>query len=648
MAGSNDASATRRPTPELLVDVRTPDEFAIGPDGEAVAFTLRATVADAGSIAPSDLWLREGSGSPRRLTSGAGNDHSPVWSPGGDRLAFISDRARAGQGLVYTLSLPGGEPEQVGVLDGSAESLLWSGSGDRLLVIAADPGSYGLDASARPVMGGPRAQDPAVLRPEQSWRRLFLIDAASGAVTEVGPAGHSVWEVDWDGERVVVAIVSGEAGVHGWYHSELARLDLGERAAKTLYRPPWPLEGLALSPDARHAAVGQGYASDPGLLSGSLLIADVESGGVVDPWPDLQTAGVAQWCDDESLWYSRVAGTQTACGRAWLDGRCEEAWTGPAYIGADVCRPACAVADDGRVVYTTHQAQGLAPEMARLAADGGSWIRLTGFNDDLVRGMVFPDLRELVWTAPDGLQIEGLLMTPRGAQGPLPMIVAVHGGPTWCWNRYFSDSEPNAVLLADAGYAVLMPNPRGSIGRNHAFAQAVIGRAGHEDLGDIMAGVDLCVAEGLADPGRLGICGLSYGGYMSCWAPTQTDRFAASVAMGVHTNWTSYRLTSDGYAFVETMMGGDWNDPDGPHNRESPVMHAHKCRTPTLILQGADDRCTPVGQAEEQFAALGAAGVEVEMVIYPREGHVLFERAHVLDALNRTQGWFDRHLRPGG
>jgi len=105
--------------------------------------------------------------------------------------------------------------------------------------------------------------------------------------------------------------------------------------------------------------------------------------------------------------------------------------------------------------------------------------------------------------------IEGVLMTPKGATGPLPTIVCVHGGPTWNWGAYFSDSEPNAVLLASAGYACLMPNPRGSIGRGHEFAQAVIGDGGGVDYRDIMAGVDYCIAEGISDADRLGIAGLS-------------------------------------------------------------------------------------------------------------------------------------------
>ena len=134
-------------------------------------------------------------------------------------------------------------------------------------------------------------------------------------------------------------------------------------------------------------------------------------------------------------------------------------------------------------------------------------------------------------------------MTPAGADGPLPLLVLVHGGPTWCWNAYFSVSEPNAVLLADAGYAVLMPNPRGSIGRGHAFAQAVIGDPGGKDLQDILAGVDRCVADGVADPDRLGISGLSYGGYMAGWAD-DADRPVRGVGRVTRSSRTGSRSTS--------------------------------------------------------------------------------------------------------
>jgi dipeptidyl aminopeptidase/acylaminoacyl peptidase len=634
------------PTPQLLLDVRTPAELAVSPAGTAIAFALHATVADEGSFVPSDLYV-VGTGSseaPLALTGGGSSDQAPAWSPDGTRLAFLSDRLSAGHHLPYTMPAAGGEPVLAAMMVGSCESVAWSSDGARLLVVAADPGSYGLDWSARAVTGAEPPADPIVRRPGDARRRLFLIDLATDTATEVGPPDLSVWEIAWDGDDTVVGLVSSDHTGSGWYQANVARLDLAARTVAALYEPAWQLEGLTLAPDADRVAVVEGYASDHGLLSGSVRIIDLASAAASDPWPDLQTVGLASWADADSLWYARTDGTGNACGRIWLDGRREERWRDEAFIGDAITTPACVLTDDAADIWTTHQAHGAAPELARFDHMTGSWTRLTSFNDHIVEGRVFPEVRIIRWMGEGDLEIEGVLMTPPGAEGPLPTIVCVHGGPTWNWGAYFSDSEPNAVLLASAGYACLLPNPRGSAGRGHAFAQAVIGDGGGIDYRDIMAGVDHVIAEGIADPNRLGIAGLSYGGYMAGWAVGQTDRFAAAVAMSVVSNYVSFHLTSEVWWYDDAILEGAWHDASSQYADRSPVTHAHRCTTPTLILQGADDCCTPLGQAQELFTAIAETGTEVELVVYPREGHVPVERAHALDAIARTQAWFDANL----
>ena len=634
------------PTAELLLDVRTPAVLAHSPDGTLLAFSLHATVADVGSYVPADLYVSgtEPGAEPAALTSGAWADMAPAWSPDGGTIAFLSDRITPGHQLPYTVAAGGGEARLAAALNGSAESVAWSADGARLLVSAADPGSYGLDWGQRAVRGADPDPDPIVRRPGDARRRLFLIDVTTGETHEVGPPELSVWEVDWDGAGTVVAIVATDHSGSGWYQGVVARLDLDARTATTLYEPAWQIEGLSLSPDGRRVVVTEGYASDHGLLGGNVVVVDLDTGASHDPWPDLQTVGRASWCDDGCLWYARTDGTGNACGRLWLDGRQEQRWRDDAFIGDAITTPACEVGVGGTDIWATHQAHGFPPELARFDHASGSWGRLTSFNDRLVEGRVFPDAGTIRWTGEGGVEIEGVLMTPRGASGPFPTIVCVHGGPTWNWGAYFSNSEPNAVLLASAGYACLMPNPRGSQGRGHAFAQAVIGDGGGIDYRDIMAGVDFCIAEGITDPDRLGIAGLSYGGYMAGWAIGQTDRFRASVAMSVVANYVSFHLTSDVWWYDQAILDGRWHDPASQYADRSPVTHAHRATTPTLILQGEVDRCTPVSQAEELFNAIAETGSEVELVVYPREGHVPLERAHALDAIRRTQAWFDRHL----
>ena len=625
---------------ERLVALRTPGEIAVSPDGETIAFSVHPAAADVGSHLPSELWLLRGDGPPTRLTEGA----TPVWSPDGTRLAFLSDRAQSGHNLPYTMALDG-EPELAATMLGSAEAVAWSGDDRSLLVMAADAGLYGLDFSARAVLWA--EQDGLeVYRPGEAWRRLFRIDLETRVATEVGPPNTSLWEFDWDGESTVVAIASDAPSGYGWYHSRLVLLDIERRKVRTIYEPSWQLEGIALSPDGRRVAVVEGYSSDPGLLSGSIVIIDLEGHAVTSPWPDLETVGLAAWCDPDTLWYARTDGLGTAAGRVWLDGTRDEQWADHAFIGGNVVKPQCAVSEGARTVFTTHEAHGVPPEIARFDPVAQEWTRLTGFNDGLMADHpVWPDVRPMEWTARDGLKIEGWLMTPHGATGPFPLIAAVHGGPTWCWSPYFSESEPNGVVLADAGFAVLLANQRGSTGRGHAFAQGVIGDPGGMDFADVMSGIEACIEAGIADPDRLGIAGVSYGGFMAAWAVGHVDWFKAAVAMSVVADFRSLHLTSEVAAWGEGILDGRWDAPAGAYTDRSPVIHAHTCTTPTLITAGALDRCTPPEQGIQLYTAIAATGTETELVIYPREGHILVERDHLLDQIRRTTAWFERHFR---
>jgi dipeptidyl aminopeptidase/acylaminoacyl peptidase len=644
--GASERRDTRRPFDEALLDTRTAAEFALAPEGRRLAFTLQSTVDDTGRHFPSEIMLGGLDGAAAHLTDGA----SPAWSPDGSSLAFLSDRLTPGHRLPYTMPVGdgsgfAGEPHLAAALHGSAEAVAWSSDGARLLVLAADPGLYALDWSARAVTGADGIA-PRIRRPGGAWRRLFLVDSATGASDEVGPEGLSVWEFDWDGERPVVALVSEDPTGNGWYEARIATLDLGTRAATTVYTGIRSLEGLAISPDGRYVAVVEGYSSDPGLLTGGVTIVDLAAGAASAPWPGLEMVGRVTWADPDRLWYARYDGIGTAIGELWLDGRRKEHWAGDAFIGPDLTKPSCEVTPDG-IVYSTHQAHGVAPELATFEAARGTWSRVSAFNDAIVEGRVFPDVRHVQWAAPDdGVDIEARLITPHDGQGPWPMIVAVHGGPSWCWNAYFSDSEPNAVLLADAGYAVLQPNPRGSSGRGHAFAEGLLGDPGGIDFRDIMAGVDWCIEQGIANQGRLGIAGLSYGGYMAGWAVTQTDRFAAAVAISVVADFRSFHLTSEVAAWAQSILQADWDDVGGPYDERSPITHARKATTPTLVIAGELDRCTPVSQGELLYGALVDAGCETELVVLPGEGHVPVSRRYALEAIRLTQAWFDRFMRP--
>jgi dipeptidyl aminopeptidase/acylaminoacyl peptidase len=246
----------------------------------------------------------------------------------------------------------------------------------------------------------------------------------------------------------------------------------------------------------------------------------------------------------------------------------------------------------------------------------------------------------LSWEAPDGLTIEGLLMTPPG-DGPFPLILDVHGGPVGATTDRWP-SVSSWLLLAE-GYAILAPNPRGSSGRGRAFAEGVVGDMGGADALDDLAGVDALVARGRVDPSRIAVAGGSYGGFMAAWLPTIDGRFRAAVAISPVTDWYSEHFNSSLIDWVGDFLRAIPEEPGGEHHSRSPVMAGARLRTPTLLTAGLRDRATPPGQAIEMYRALRAQGVPAEVAVYPEEGHGVSSLPARIDLMTRVVTWLRRH-----
>jgi dipeptidyl aminopeptidase/acylaminoacyl peptidase len=649
-------------TAEALQRRLVPRGVDVSHDGR-IAFSAAKVHASPPQRAPeSRIWLTGRRGGARQLTDGPTVDSSPRWAPDGDTLAFLSDRDHPGRMSIYNLDVETGASWLLAEIDdGSVEDLRWSSDGCALLALVEDHRSHGHDP------------DPRVSPASESWRRLYRVDVATGRTVAASPEHLNVWEFDWDGADRVVAVLTDDPSESSWYAASLGAFGLASPSARTLHRPRWQLACPRIAPDGARVAFLEGLCSDRGSLVGTVKVLDLDldqgsdRDGATQPAPELDVAALA-WRDEARLWYAGLRGMRSTCGSIPLeggvslhDGRCatatprvrriasagsgdprvSELWSGEvALTGA----PRVCAGPDGRWLVSVAQTHGQPPEVAVLEVEDPrpGWRPVCRLNaalsaHDLGR------VERLTWHAPDGLPIEGLLVTPRDRRAgePLALVVVVHGGPTGRWSYQFPSGFPHAHLLAGSGYAVLLPNPRGSCGRGQDFARAVIGDLGGAELDDILAGVDACVRTGVIDEGRVGIMGASHGGFIAAWAVTQTDRFAASVAIACVSDYLSLHFTSDIGRLDEILFDGA-----GFHAyvERSPVAHAATCSTPTLILHGELDRSCPPSQAQELYQALVAAGVETELVMYPREGHGWLEPEHQLDLWHRVRAWFDRHL----
>ena len=630
-------------TLEQLLELRRPSDVNVSRAGDAVAFTVGASYAEKGKRPSSHIWAATLDGDARQATAGGGTDNLPRWAVNGT-LAFASDRDHPGRMSLYLLGPGPGEARPIGDIVGSVEDLSWSSDSKWLLVLAADLGAdrAGIQAATKiQEQDASAADDPKVTRPFQAWRRLYLVDVETGATTEVGPERVHVFEFDWDGERAV-AVCADEPTESAWYHAYLALLDLDARTAECIYEPQWQLQ----CPRLVGASVPfiEGFCSDRGIVAADVKVLDLARRSVTDIDAGCDVAFL-QRRDDASLWFAGLRGVGSASGWFSLDGRVEELWAEDAVLGARF-QPRLAAAAGGSVLVSVLEAPDRAPEVVALDLESAEreWRPLTELNANVADSLAVGSWDERTWTADDGLEIEGLLLVPGDAEPPFPLVVFVHGGPTGAWSSSFSPAGATGTLLAQEGYAVLLPNPRGSAGRGQEFARANLGDMGGGDLQDILAGVDALVEEGLVDEGRVGITGGSYGGFMSAWAVTQTDRFKASIPLAAVTDWRSFHHTTNIGRFDALFLDADPFTVGGDYDARSPVVQAKNCRTPTLMIHGAEDLCVPVGQAQEMYQALVEAGVETELVVYPREGHGLLEREHLLDAWTRMRDWFARHL----
>jgi dipeptidyl aminopeptidase/acylaminoacyl peptidase len=590
------------------------------------------------------------------LTAGGGSAKAGRLAPDGSTLAFLSDRAKAGIFQLYLLSDGQfGEARPAPAVPGTVEFLVWSPDGTRILLGVAGLGAEMADAQGSGTVGSAGSELPSWYpeaeagTPEDAWRSLWLYTQATAELSKISPDGLNVWEAAWSGSGHVLAITSEQPGEDDWYSAVLSRLEVSTGEVTELLRSDVQLGLPAGTADGSRAVVVEAVCSDRWIVAGDLILLDLEAGTrcAVD------TAGAdvtaVEWIDGTRLGYvgqrhlDCVAGIVDAGDGALPEKITASEVAASGQSWASWFNPAGAFTSDGRVVVirddydlpqeVTIIGAGTDEVLASLAHAGTDYLR-----------SVAGSATNVSWSAPDGTSIEGVLVTPPG-DGPFPLVLNVHGGPVGAYQRSWGMREEAVPLLVSRGYAVLHPNPRGSSGRGQEFAAAVVGDMGGADTHDYLSGIDALVERGIADPERIGTMGVSYGGFMSAWLVTQDQRFKAAVSGSPVTEWYSFTFTSNipkwGLWFLDNAS------PEESGNQvftRSPVMHASKAVTPTLLTAGAKDRCTPAGQAREFYQALIGHGIDSQLVIYPEEGHGVGRYPAITDYLTRLVTWFERYM----
>jgi dipeptidyl aminopeptidase/acylaminoacyl peptidase len=694
---------TRSFRPDDLYRFRIPTDPRLSPDGSRVVFTVQA-VAPGRDGYRHALWSvpTDGHGAARQLTMGAKHDRHARFAPDGTSIAFLSDRRliveeepaagdakqREDGQQVHLLPLDGGEARRITDLPRGVGAFWWSPDGTRLLVTSSSHGATrDEDRKRRGKSGTPKPGDP----PESDYRftdrlgylangvgfvdhaidQLWLVEVASGEARRLTQEPAGIEEAAWspDGRRIVFRTnLRRDFDLEPRSHLVVLEVDGGARTrltgdASIFFAPVWLPDGSAVAalggylPDNFYrsdvwliAADGSDAAATHGgrnltgahdLMPASSMNSDIVPGEAAR----LVVSGDGRWIGFQAP----IDGSVELWRVATADGKVERQTTGQHSISA------FDQVDLGGGRTRTAWLRSSPTELSDLwVRDGASGAprRLTELNADALADI---ELREPVerWVTVDGRRIQGWflpgLADGRPARGAGPLVTEIHGGPhtLYGWAPILEFQ-----LLAATGMGVFFCNPRGSEGYGRDFNEANIRDWGPGPMRDVLAGIDALVADGLADPERLGVTGGSYGGYLTNWILGHDDRFAAAMTCRSVSDMWVLMLTGDiasGFWSRYEFRTAPWDDREF-YREMSPITYADRIRTPLLIQHSENDIRTTVGQAEQLFTVLRSKKRPVRLLRVPEETHELtrsgtpFRRAENLAVV---RDWFRHYLVDG-
>jgi dipeptidyl aminopeptidase/acylaminoacyl peptidase len=633
-------------TPERIASIQDISDVQISPDGSRVAFVVQ-DASKAGEHPETAIWLVPYDGDAldqaRQFTSGLWNDHTPRWSPDGSRLAFLSDRAERGKMSVYVMPADGGEALRVFDQQGDMSELSWSPDGRWLAVLFTDP------ETEEEKKRKEERDDAVVWDHDQKYRRLWVIDPDTQSASCVSPAARQVRGYAWapDAERLAVDTTPNTRIDEVFGENEVALISRSGGDPAPILTLVGQAENLTWSSDGERIAF---RARGDKVVHPEVVFTLPASGGEpVNITPDYWGTAERILSIDggASLLMLGSEGVNLVPHRLGWDGELAPLVTGEQRGWAE---GGFSVSRDGTRLAGAWQGPLNPPNVTVLATrDGGGdgcLRRRTDFNADL-RAAALGETVVVRWESDPGVEVEGLLVKPHGYQpgARYPLIVQVHGGPTWAWpNMFYASWHDWAQMLAGRGYAVLMPNPRGSTGRGVGYNNQIFNDVGGGELRDMLSGVDALIARGIADPDRLGIGGWSWGGYMTAWAVSQTTRFKAAVMGAGLSNMVSDNGIGDiPSANLSYFDQSPYDDPE-PYWQRSAIRYVRNVTTPTLVLHGEVDKRVNMAQGQEMYVALRTLGVETRFVTYPREEHGIKERKHQIDLMRRVIEWYDTYV----
>lgn len=661
------AQTPRGITPEDYYSFEFVSDPQISPDGKLVAYVV-TKVDRAQNRRNSSIWMTatDGGRAPWQFTTAPQSSTSPRWSPDGKSLAFLSSRpaeatpagapgaAPAGttepvRAQVYLLSMNGGEAKRITNLKNGVSVFRWSPDGTRLVVVSrVGPSDSRPDNKDRSDVR--HYKNSSYKFNDTGWfddRRthLWLVEMNSGSAKQITEGDD--WndsDPQWSPDGTRLAFVSNRTGKEYeenrnsdvWVISaeggKLTKISDHDEADN---QPRWSPDGkwIAFTGEIRDRDHPKIYLAPSTGGAPSVLAANG-----LDLIPN-----ALRWSDDgKSIYFETGVKGEVQLFRVDVAAKSVAQVTS----GARAVRSVDFNFGTRTIAYLANDFKHL-DNLYVTGLDGKNERRLTNLNEALWKQVHLADVERFTYKSADDWDVDAFFVKPVGWQAgrKYPLILSIHGGPA---GQYGVDWYQEFQVYAAKGYAVLFTNPRGSTGYGQKFERGIAGEWGGKDYLDVMNGLDAAVKKyPWIDQGRMGVTGGSYGGYLTNWIVSHTDRFKAAVTLRSLSNFISDDGTRDGAYGHAPDFGGDIFQKYELYWDRSPLKYAQNVKTPTLILHSDNDFRVPIEQGEQWFRALKHFGVTTEIVFFPRENHNLTragEPKHLVESLNWQLYWFDRFL----